>query len=286
MSLLITGARGLLGSAVTAEARRRGQDVLPLSRDELDITDSGAVHAAIRDARPGAVINCAAFSNVDRAEEDTDEAMAINRDGPRNLAEAAAESGSLLVHLSTDYVFDGKKTEPYLPSDQPAPLNLYGISKLAGEAAVRDSGCRHLIVRTSWLFGPGRDDFVDLVRKALTEDEDEPLRMVDDQVSRPTWTGTLAPALLDLVEAGARGVLHVANRGTCSRLELALEIREILNSSRPIGPLPSEEYGAPARRPAYSAMDLSGAEAALGRELPHWRTTLRTFLLEGEGGAA
>ena len=279
MRILITGADGLLGSALTAEARTRKMDVLPLSREGLDVTNAEVVHYAVYDSQPTVIFNCAAFSKVDRAQTEPEEALAVNRDGARNVAESAAEIAALVVHISTDYVFDGKKMEPYLPTDKPAPLNLYGISKLAGEEAVRDAGPDHLIVRTSWLFGAGRKGFVDLVRDALGEGGD-PLKIVNDQRSRPTWTRDLAPALLDLVEKGCRGYYHLANSGDCSRLELALEIRAIVESPRAIGPLASEDFAAPARRPEYSVLDLSGAERTLGRALPYWGESLRRFLTE------
>ncbi len=276
--VLITGATGLLGRALTAEARARGLEVFPLHREELDVTDPEAVDAALHDAAPGVVFNCAAFSNVDAAESEPRKALAVNRDGARNVAEAAAREGALMVHISTDYVFDGRKESPYLPTDQPAPLNRYGISKLAGEMAVREAAPEHLIVRTSWLFGEGSAGFVGFVRRALDAPPSDCLTIVSDEWSRPTWVADLAPALLELVEKGARGCLHLANAGSCSRLELALEIRSVLGSEITLCPVPAEEFGAPARRPHYSVLDLSDGERILGRALPHWGEALRRFL--------
>jgi dTDP-4-dehydrorhamnose reductase len=281
LKLLITGTSGLLGSALAKEAGGRGIETVALSKDDLDITKAQEVLGLISESRPDVVFNCAAFSNVDRSETEVEEALLVNRDGARNVALAARAVGARMVHLSTDYVFDGQKETPYLPSDQPAPINLYGISKLAGEAAVKEVGGDWLLVRTSWLFGEGKEGFVGLVQKALTE-EGEPLRVVNDQKSRPTWTGDLAPALLDLASGGAQGCFHLANAGSCSRLYLALEIRKILEAGRPILPLPSEEYDAPARRPRYSVLDLTETERTLGRSLPHWKDSLRTFLLGRE----
>ena len=283
MKILITGANGLLGSALAREANDRGIETVALSKGDLDITNAQAVMSLIGESRPNVVFNCAAFSNVDRSETEAEKALLVNRDGARNVALAAREVGARMVHLSTDYVFDGKKETPYLPSDQPAPINLYGISKLAGEAAVREVGGDWMVVRTSWLFGEGKEGFVGLVQKALMEEGDA-LRVVNDQKSRPTWTGDLAPALLDLVGRGAegRGCFHLANAGYCSRLHLALEIRRILDAERPILPLGSKEYDAPARRPRYSVLDLTDAERTLGRSLPDWEDALRGFLLGGE----
>lgn len=329
MRLLLTGAGGLLGRAVVAEARSRGWDTLGLHHDALDITDADAVRetvarfaaqAAGTSGEPGEgprtvgggeahekllAVNCAAFSNVDRAEAEPEEAMAVNRDGAGNLARAAAEAGVPLVHLSTDYVFDGKKETPYLPQDQPAPLNVYGISKLAGEAAVRQAGGEHVVVRTSWLFGDTETGFLPFVVRGLRDGEadDEPLRVVSDETSRPTWVEDLAPALLDLGEdrcgtgpgrstgggaAERPDLLHLANTGYCTRLELAETVREVLEERdgrafpRPIAPVTSRAFGAPARRPARSVLDLALAERVLGRGLPHWRDALRRFLFAGK----
>lgn len=329
MRLLVTGAGGLLGRAVVAEARSRGWETLGLHHHALDVTDGAAVREAIgrwaaevagtsgeREGRSGTAVgvrtrerllavNCAAFSNVDRAEAEAEEAMAVNRDGAGNLARAAAEAGVPLVHLSTDYVFDGKKETPYLPQDQPAPLNVYGISKLAGETAVRQAGGEHVVVRTSWLFGDTETGFLPFVVRGLREGEadDEPLRVVSDETSRPTWVEDLAPALLDLGEERFRSpsppetgdgtaerpdLLHLANTGYCTRLELAETVREVLEElegevfPRPIVPVTSREFGAPARRPARSVLDLTLGERVLGRGLPHWRDALRRFLFAGK----
>ena len=277
MKILITGAGGVLGSALNKEAASRGIEVVSLSRDELDITNAKQSQERIGDSKPDIVFNCAAFSNVDRSETEPEQALSVNRDGARNVALASREIGARMVHISTDYVFDGEKTTPYLPSDQPAPINLYGISKLAGEAAVSEVGGDWLVVRTSWLFGGGREEFVTLVQQALGE-EGPPLMVVNDQMSRPTWIGDLAPALLDLVDRGGKGCFHLANTGFCSRFNLALKIWRILKPDRLILPFASEDYDAPARRPRCSVLDLTETERVLGRSLPNWEDSLRTFL--------
>jgi dTDP-4-dehydrorhamnose reductase len=226
---------------------------------------------------PDVVYNCAAFSAVDRAEAEPAEALRVNRDGPLNLARSAGSVGALLVHIGTDYVFDGRKSSPYLPTDRPGPVNVYGISKLAGESAVRETAGEHLVVRTSWLFGPGGSGFVAAMSRLFSEDG-APVRVVEDEVSRPTSVEDLAPALLDLVDHGARGLLHLAGSGQCSRLELAEEIRRTLGSRRGLVGVSSESYAAPARRPSYSVLDLGDAHRLLGRELPPWRDALRALL--------
>ena len=320
MKVLVTGASGLLGGALAREARGRGHEVLAPDREELDVTDPEGVEEAVRgfgEKRDGplVILNCAAFSQVDRAQAEPEEALAVNRDGAANVAGAAARAGAFLLHVSTDYVFDGKKEEPYLPTDQPAPLNLYGISKLAGELAVRAAGGQHLILRTSWLFGHTDAGFVAFLRRAFSEPASTgPLRVVKDETSRPTYVEDLAPALLDLVEARTASapssdpeshpaVLHLANRGSCTRLELAQAVQEELRGTVDLGPgeegsaegdpldreiLPvtSEAFGAPARRPRYSVLDLTLAEEILGRSLPNWREALRRFLQGKEGPGA
>lgn len=281
MKVLVTGARGLLGSALTRVARERGSDVLAASREDLDITDPAAVEGVLGTFRPDVVYNCAAFSAVDRAESHPREALEINRDGPASLAKSAGTAGALLVHIGTDYVFDGRKASPYLPTDRPGPLNVYGISKLAGEVAVRETAGEHLVVRTSWLFGSGGSGFVDVMSRLFSE-EGGTVRVVEDEVSRPTFVEDLAPALLDLVAAGSRGLLHLAGSGHCTRLRLAEEIREILGSDRELVGVSAAAYGAPARRPPYSVLHLGDACERLGRELPHWRDSLAGFLSPGD----
>ena len=187
MRLLVTGAAGMLGRDVVAAANDAGHEVVALARADLDITDAAAVRAAVLDARPDAVVNCAAWTDVDGAEAEEAAATAVNGDGAGHVAAAAAEAGAHLVHVSTDYVFDGAAREPY-PEDAPtAPASAYGRSKLAGERAVTAVGGEHAIVRTAWVFGPHGRNFVDTMRR-LGADRDE-VRVVDDQVGSPTYTG-------------------------------------------------------------------------------------------------
>jgi dTDP-4-dehydrorhamnose reductase len=277
MKILITGAKGVLGSALARAAKEEGLQLLPMDRDALDITDAGAVVRAVSDFRPDAIVNCAAYSNVDGAQAAPEEALSVNRDGARNLAVAASQVDAHFTHISTDYVFDGKKSTPYLPADQPAPLNLYGISKLVGEGAVREANPKALILRTSWIFGEVGRGFVAWVRETLSA-EGPPLKIVEDERSRPTWSDDLARATLELVQENATGCHHLANQGECTRLELAQGIRTILKAHRELIGVTSETFGAPARRPAYSVLDLTATEAVLGRSLPPWQDSLRRYL--------
>lgn len=280
MRILVTGAGGLLGSAVVPAARARAHDVLALGRAELDVTDGPAVREAVSGARADVIVHCAAYTAVDRAEAEADLARRVNRDGARNVAEAAADVGAVPVYISTDYVFDGAKRAPYLPDDPTGPLCVYGATKLEGERATTEAAREHLVARMSWLYG-GEDGFAPaILRRAEAGQE---LRVVDDQEGRPTWAPHGAAALLDLVEREARGTWHVAGGGSCTWLELALEALHGTGLEARVQAVSSEEFGAAARRPPYSVLDLTATERALGRAMPDWRDGLAGFL-EGRHG--
>lgn len=283
MKLLVTGAEGLLGSAVCAAGRSRGHRVVAPGRRELDVTDPAACRRLLASVAPDAVAHCAAYTDVDGAEEDPSAALEVNARGAGHVARASTEVGSLLLYPGTDYVFDGEGGEPYGPDDPPRPINAYGRSKLAGEEAVREAGGRWLIVRTSWLYGRGGRNFVDLVRERAGSGEE--LRVVDDQTGRPTWSGSLAPALVELLERGPEGpggeILHLADRGTTTWYGLAREVIEregLKGSARPIS---TEEWGAPAPRPRNAVLEIATGEAALGRPMPHWKDSLGRYLEKG-----
>ena len=243
-----------------------GQDVeadVSLTRAQLDVTDRDAVRAAI--TGDDVVINCAAWTDVDGAEEHEQEALRINRDGARNLAEAAGR----VIYVSTDYVFDGTKREPYLESDPVNPQTAYGRTKLAGERATAEANPRHHIVRTSWLFGPGGPNFVETILRLARERDS--LRVVDDQVGKPTYTGHLAPELLELAASEEYGIHHRAGAGECSWFEFALEIVERAGLDCSVEPCTTAEFPRPAPRPAYSVL---GGE----QRLPSWREGLEAYL--------
>ncbi len=275
MRVLVTGARGLLGAAVAAEARARGHEVVALGHAELDVTDAAAVREAIAATRPDVVVHCAAYTAVDRAESEPERARAVNRDGTRYVAEAAAEVGAVIVYVSTDYVFDGTKRTPYLPTDEANPLSVYGRTKLEGEEAVAEVGGEALTVRTSWLYGPGNGFVPAILRRAR---EGGALRVVDDQRGRPTWAPHAAVTILDLFESGARGAWHVAGGGDCTWLELAREALALDALPVEAHAISTAAYGAPAPRPAYSVLALDATEERLGRRMPHWREGLRGHL--------
>lgn len=274
MRLLVTGAGGMLGRAVVEAAARLGHDVRGASRADLDITDAAAVRDAVADARAEAVVNCAAYTNVDGAESDWANAEAVNCTGAGNVAAAAARAGASIVHVSTDYVFDGSKRAPWLESDPTGPLGVYGETKLGGEHAVSEANARHAIVRTAWLYGAGGKNFVDTML-SLGAQRDE-VAVVTDQVGCPTWTGHLAGALVELAERpGDTGIHHIANTGSCSWNELALELFDRARIECRVRPATSAEFPRPARRPAYSVL---GTERAQPLTLPSWQQGVADYL--------
>jgi dTDP-4-dehydrorhamnose reductase len=275
---LVTGAGGQLGRSLAALAGELGIEAIGRSRDELDVCDAAAIARALDDVRPDVVLNCAAFTHVDACEEHQEEAARVNATAPGLLA-ARCRGGALLVHLSTDFVFPGDVRRAIAEDAEPRPLSVYGRTKLDGERAVQASGAEHLIVRTQWLFGPGRN----FVRTILDiAGRGEPLRVVRDQVGRPTWTGWLARGVASAVAGGARGVLHLACDGEASWCEFAEAIVD--EGSRRgrcprvrVTPVSAAEFRRPALRPGYGVLALERARS-LGIEPPHWRRALHDYL--------
>jgi dTDP-4-dehydrorhamnose reductase len=280
MRMLVTGGAGMLGRAVVAAAARLGHDVGAPASAEVDITDARSVRDAVREVGPDAVVNCAAWTDVDGAEASEDAALAVNGAGAGNVAQAAAEVAARVVHVSTDYVFDGSKRTPWVESDPVGPLSAYGRTKLAGERAVA-AAAEHAIVRTAWLFGSGGTNFVEtMLRLAAERDE---VSVVTDQVGRPTWTGHLAPALVDLAaRRGEVGMFHAAGDGHCSWHEFAVEIFDRARVTCRVVPVTSDRFPRPAARPAYSVL---GTERDPGIRLPAWQDGLSAYLSRRARGA-
>jgi dTDP-4-dehydrorhamnose reductase len=280
----VTGAGGQLGRAVLALASAHGIRAEGVSHAELDVADAEAVERMLERARPDVVLNCAAFTAVDRCESEQAVAESANARAPAVLA-AACAGGPLLVQLSTDYVFDGRACAP-IPEDAPtAPISVYGRTKLAGELGVAEAGGEHLIVRTQWVFGPG-PNFVRTILRAASQGV--ALRVVEDQLGRPTWTTALARAIFRAVEVGARGRLHVACEGVASFFDLARAVvdegaRRGLHPRVEVLAIPSREMPRPAQRPAYGVLGLERARG-LGLVLPHWREALDGYLDAERGG--
>lgn len=275
----MAGSAGQLGRALVE--RLGSRVVWAGGRDALDVRDEAAVRARMADARPDVVFNATAYNAVDRAETERDEAMAVNEAGPRHLAEAAAEAGAVVVHVSTNYVFDGAMRRPYTEDDAVRPLSAYGLSKRAGEIAVTSAGGPHLVVRTSALFGHGGNrakggSFVDRILNGARTGV--PLRVVNDQEISATYAPDLAAALVALVEAECRGIFHVVNDGSCTWQSLAVEALRQAGLDAPVEAVTSEALGAPARRPRYSVLS---TEKYRSRGLPplrEWRAALADHL--------
>jgi dTDP-4-dehydrorhamnose reductase len=265
---LVLGGGGMLGQAVVAEARSRGWTALGLSRAFADVTDRARLLYWAEAFRPEAVVNCAAFTRVDECETREDDARAVNAEGVANAAALAKAAGARLVHVSTDYVFDGAATEPYREDAPTAPLSAYGRSKLEGERRALDAEGA-LVVRASWLFGPGGPNFV-ATMVGLIEGGRVPLRVVDDQVGCPTYAPFLAAALLDLAAKGAAGVVHYRNREPVSWYAFAVAIARLWSGAVEVIPVTTAEFPRPARRPAYSVLDVARFESIAGRGVEPW----------------
>jgi dTDP-4-dehydrorhamnose reductase len=271
--LLVTGAAGMLGHEVVAAAERLGHEVAAWDLPECDLTDERATLDAVRRLEPRAAINCAAYTNVDGAQEDEPTAERVNADAAGNLARACAAIGARLVHVSTDYVFDGSKREPWLESDAVAPLGAYGRTKLHGEEQVAAALSDHAIVRTAWLFGPHGPNFVSTMLR-LASERDE-VQVVTDQVGSPTFAGHLAPALVDMAERSDTGIFHGAGAGSCSWYELTLEAFDAAGVNCRVLPTTAEKFARPAPRPAYSVL---GSEREHPITLPPWQDGVRAHV--------
>lgn len=283
MRAFLAGSEGQLGRALAALLGPRV--VWAGGRDALDVRDAAAVRARVAEARPDVVVNATAYNKVDGAESEPDEALAVNMGGALHLAVAAAEAGALMVHVSTNYVFDGRSPRPYTEDDPVRPLSVYGLTKRAGELAVAGVGGPHLVIRTSALFGRGGSrakggSFVDRILEGAREGA--LLRVVDDQEISTTYAPDLAAALVALVESGARGTVHVVNEGTCTWHALAVEALRQAGVRATVAAVSSEELGAPARRPRYSVLSTARYASRGLTPLRDWRAALGEHL-RGDG---
>lgn len=280
--VLIVGAGGQLGQAL-AETRPDGVTLAALSRTDLDIADGDAVRQAIMRLKPAWVINCAAYTAVDRAETELEAARRINGDAVGILAEACSAAGARLVQVSTDFVFNGDRSTPYRPDDLPDPVNAYGRTKLAGEnAALAVSG--NLLVRTAWVYGQHGPNFVKTMLRLMGERDE--VRVVADQVGTPSHARALARTIWSLIANGASGIFHATDAGVASWYDFAVAIQEealalgLLDRSVPIVPIATADYPTPARRPAFSVLDKSATWSLLGEPAAHWRKELRQMLAD------
>jgi len=276
MRVLVLGASGIVGRAVLSEALERGWQAHAAPRSEVDITDRERVAESIAATRPELVFNCAAFTRVDDCERDQDACLAVNGAAVGIVADEAARQGARLLHISSDYVFDGRSAVAYDEAAPTAPLSAYGRSKLEGErCALARSGA--LVVRTSAVFGTGGANFVDSIARRLRRGE-APLRVVDDQVTAPTYAPFLARALADLGESGAGGIWHYRNREPVSWFALACAVAGELGGTSEVLPVPSFEVPRPAQRPARSVLAVEKFETTFGRRVEQWAEGLRRHL--------
>jgi dTDP-4-dehydrorhamnose reductase len=275
MKVLVTGAGGMLAQDVLSACAARGHELVALGHGELDITDAGALDAALGELRPDAVVNCAAWTDVDGAEAHERDAMRVNDEGAALLAAAAAWVGAKVVYPSSDYVFDGSARRPYLESDMPAPISAYGRTKLAGETSVAVANPRHLIVRSSWLFGVAGKNFVETMLRIGAEQPE--VLVVSDQVGCPTYTAHLAEGIAELVEGEEYGIHHIAGGGVCSWYEFAQEIFDLAGMETRVMAGTTDMLERPAPRPAYSVLRSERSDPVL---LPEWRQGLAAYLGE------
>ena len=276
MRILLTGGAGQLGRDLFDTATAAGNEVRSTTRADCDITSPSAVRDALEDANPEVLINCAAWTKVDAAESDPDAAFRGNALGPRVLAAACAARDVLLVHMSTDYVFDGNATSPIDEWQAPNPRSTYGASKLAGENEVRAIARRHMVVRTSWLYGRDGPNFVRTMLRAAGQGR--ALRVVSDQLGSPTWTGHLAPALLRVIARDLPGTFHLTNSGVVSWHGFAEAIVAATGGSAQVTAITTAQYPTVAPRPAYSVLDNRVWRLLGETPLPDWREGLSSYL--------
>jgi dTDP-4-dehydrorhamnose reductase len=270
----ILGGNGMLGSDLTLACRKRGFDVTALDLPSFDITDDEQLKEVVNAA--STVINCAAYTDVDKAESERDLAYQLNGSAVGHLGAFAEESDVWALHISTDFVFDGNLDRPYVETDEPNPINVYGQSKLAGEQLLFESGCRHCIMRVEWTYGlHGRNFVTKLIERAR---EDEKLRIVDDQIGSPTATTEVAKAICELLRQRPEGIFHFASAGSVSRYEMARFICDKLGMSVDLSSCKSKDFSAAAARPLNSRFDCSKIQALLDEPIEQWEGPLGRFL--------
>ncbi len=282
MTILVTGANGQLGRETVLALQADGEPHIAIGREELDFSRSDQVAEAIADYAADWVVNCAAYTQVDKAEEERELAFAINRDAARAVAEGVKRSGARLLHVSTDFIFGGEQSRPYKEDDAVGPLGVYGQSKLEGEQAVQDVLPEALILRTAWVYGVHGHNFVKTILRLAAERET--LRVVDDQIGTPSWTGDITRAIQALIAAKATGTYHFTNEGVASWYDFAVEIVASAKQlgfpvmTKTIQPIPTEDFPLPAKRPAYSVMSKVKIRTVLDYQIPHWRKSLQAML--------
>ncbi len=276
--ILITGAKGLMGQYLR-EVLDGSYEVYALDKYQLDITDREQVLKIVGEIKPGYIINAAAFTNVDQAEIKREQAYAVNVSGVENIMEAAKEQGSIPIHFSTDYVFDGKKSTPYNEDDPKNPLNYYGLTKHLSEEKIVSSGYdKYFIIRPAWIYGKYGNNFFHLILKLA--EQNEVLRIANDQTGSPTYARDLAMFIKFLIDQSISGfgIYHFSNEGSCTRYEQAKALMDLLGIKKKIIPVPSSVFKPLARRPAYSVLSKEKVKKQLDYPVPHWKDSLEQFI--------
>ena len=269
MKVLVTGATGMLGSDLCPMLEDSGFEVIETTRDELDITDEQNVKSVINDVKPDYVVHCAAYTNVDKAQEEFDKAELVNAKAAEYIAQACKENEAILIYISTDYVFDGEKQTPYEPDDKTNPINAYGLTKLHGEQAVEKYCDKYYILRTSWLYGHHGKNFVETMLSLADKPE---VKVVDDQIGCPTWTVDLADAIISFIDEDPDyGIYHACGSGSTSWYGFAKEIYKQKKLEVNLKPCTTQEFPRPAKRPKYSVMNNEGL-------LRDWKLALNEYL--------
>jgi dTDP-4-dehydrorhamnose reductase len=279
--VLLVGHRGMLGKELLRILQEQSIQIMAVDLEEMDVTSRDSVNSVFEEVQPAVVLNASGFTDVDGCESRVDTAFAVNGEGPANLAAASAQTGAFLIHVSTDYVFDGTHREPYRENDSLNPLGVYGKSKANGEIRVREIiPENHCIVRTQWLFGLHGKNFVDTIVRL--SGERDVLRIVDDQIGSPTYAPDLAEALVTLARLRGRGTFHVTNSGITSWYGFAAKIVELAGRSTIVEPMKSSELQRPAPRPSYSVLDNARFHDFCGYGLRQWTEALQAYLDERE----
>jgi len=279
--VLVTGSNGQLGNSIRKlSPLYPGLEFTHIDIDDLDITNEAALLEFIRAGRPAVIINCAAYTAVDKAEQEKDKAFLINADAVKNLAALSRDMGIFLIHISTDYVFDGKASKPYMESDQPNPVSVYAKSKHQGEVNVIESGCRAMIFRTSWLYSEYGSNFVKTIKRLASEREE--LKVVSDQIGTPTYAGDLAKVVLEIMSnypvPDKPEIYHYSNEGIISWYEFAKAIIDENHLNCRVLPIPTTEYPTPAVRPKYSVLSTDKIKQKFGIQIPRWDASLKVCL--------
>ncbi|MBI2556754.1 MAG: dTDP-4-dehydrorhamnose reductase [Planctomycetes bacterium] len=283
MKVLVIGSHGMLGSDLVnrlsnLSGQKNPNEVIAADREHVDITHGEDAPKFIAQVKPDVIINCAAFSNVDACETQISEAFAVNASGARNVALAGKPTGAKVIHISTDYVFDGMKNEPYLETDNPNPISVYGKSKLEGELAVQEIGGNYGIIRTAWLFGPYRNNFVTTILELGRKNRS--VSVVTDQHGSPTYTTDLSDAIRTAISKDLRGIYHVTNSGTCSRYEWAQKIFELTGNQVSVLPLKTADYKRAARVPQNSSLDCTKYTTTTGQKMRPWQEALKEYIFK------